>query len=108
MQTVFRCFRQQDGVKEPLRAEHTHVRTHPRARAPSLPETRAEESQSVSFQHQSRIMDLRGSHTIGMILPLYLIFYFITGSIEDALEMRARWWPDIAYAQVLRRIMVQR
>ncbi|XP_052463585.1 contactin-associated protein-like 4 isoform X1 [Carassius gibelio] len=25
-------------------------------------------------------MDLRGSHTIGMILPLYLIFYFITGS----------------------------
>ncbi|CAM4728859.1 unnamed protein product [Leuciscus chuanchicus] len=27
-------------------------------------------------------MDLRGSHTIGMILPLYLIFYFITGSIS--------------------------
>ncbi|XP_068079984.1 contactin-associated protein-like 4 isoform X2 [Danio rerio] len=25
-------------------------------------------------------MDLRGSHTIGMILPLYLIFPFITGS----------------------------
>jgi len=32
MQTVFRCFRQQDGVKEPLRVErartHTHTHTH--------------------------------------------------------------------------------
>ncbi|XP_058644606.1 contactin-associated protein-like 4 isoform X4 [Onychostoma macrolepis] len=27
-------------------------------------------------------MDLRGSHTIGMVLPLYLIFYFITGSVS--------------------------
>ncbi|XP_059400302.1 contactin-associated protein-like 4 isoform X2 [Carassius carassius] len=27
-------------------------------------------------------MDLRGSHTIGMILPLYLIFYFITDSVS--------------------------
>ncbi|XP_052423648.1 contactin-associated protein-like 4 [Carassius gibelio] len=27
-------------------------------------------------------MDLRGSHTIGMILPLYLIFYFIPGSVS--------------------------
>ncbi|XP_059395977.1 contactin-associated protein-like 4 isoform X1 [Carassius carassius] len=27
-------------------------------------------------------MDLRGSHSIGMILPLYLIFYFIPGSVS--------------------------
>jgi len=86
MQTVFRCFRQQDGVKEPLRVEraraHTHTHTHTHRLSRSFTETRAEESQSVSVQYQSSIMDLRGSHSIGMILLLYLIFHFITGSIS--------------------------
>ncbi len=63
-QTVFRCFRQQDGVKEPLRAEHTHAHTHTRTRARScsLLESRAEESQSHSSI--SSASWICGAHTL--------------------------------------------